>query len=84
LQYARQIDERVAHQQKHGQERSEIVDVPDQYAALAHDHGDDQRSGGFAGRRRLGERLEERYNVVFGYGLAKRNRKTVGFPCTFL
>jgi len=71
LQDARQVDERVAHQQEHGQERGEIVNVSDQYAALAHDYGDDQRSGGFAGRGRLGERLQERYDVVFGDGLAK-------------
>lgn len=36
LQDARQVDERVTHQQEHGQERSEIVDVSDQYAALTH------------------------------------------------
>jgi len=36
LQDARQVDERVTHQQEHGQERSEIVDVSNQYAALTH------------------------------------------------
>lgn len=51
LQDARQVHERVAHQQEHGQQRSEIVDVSDQYTALAHDHGYDQGSGRFAGRR---------------------------------
>lgn len=84
LQHARQVDERVTHQQEHGQQWCEVVDVADQYAALAHDDGDDQRPGGLAGRRCLGERPQERYDVVLGYGLrhkttnGNRHRRTVG------
>lgn len=73
LQDTSQVYERVTHQQEHGQQWSEIVDVSDQYTALAHDHGYDQRSGRFAGRRWLGERLQERYYVVLGYSLASQS-----------
>lgn len=72
LQDAGQVDERVTHQQEHGQQWREIIDVSDQYTALTHDDGDDQCPGGFTGRRRLGERLQKRYDVVFSYGLANK------------
>lgn len=45
LQSASQVDETIAHEEEHGEQRGEDVDVAKQNAALANAHGQDESPG---------------------------------------
>jgi len=74
LEGAGQVDEAVAHEEEHGEERRQVVDVAEEDAALADDHGEDERPRGLAARRRHGERRQERDDAVLGDGLQQPGR----------
>ena len=69
LQGAGQIDEAVAHQEEHGQERCEQIDVAEQDAALADEQSQDEGTRRLAPLGRDGERFQERDDTVLRDGL---------------
>lgn len=71
LQGTCKIDESVAHQEEHGQQGGEDVDISQEDSALADGHGEDEGSCWLTTAGRGGERGQEWYDAIFGDGLQK-------------
>lgn len=64
LEGAGEVDESVAHQEEHGQERRQVVHVAEEDPALADEEREQEGARRLAPRRRLGERSQERDDLV--------------------
>lgn len=59
-----QVHKAIAHQEEHGEERGQVVDVAQEDAALANAQGEDECTGRFAALGGHGKRCKERNNTV--------------------
>lgn len=66
LQGTGQVDKAVAHEEEHGEQRCQVVDITQEYTALADAQGQDQGTGRLTAARRYGKRCQHGDRAVLG------------------